>query len=99
MSAETSEYYSEETPTTSEGHKSAAVSDHSYDDHESDHERQEEASLAHVHKQFEEEISDVKSDEDLYYKHYSRLNDEMKALAEEAERMKEEAKHDAEEAD
>lgn len=55
--------------------------------------------MAYVHRQFEEEISDVKSDEEVYYKHYSRLNDEMKALAEEAERMKEEAKHDAEEAD
>ena len=55
--------------------------------------------LAQLHKKFVEEISSVQSDEDHYYHHYSRLDDEIKSMAEEAERLRFEAEQEAKELD
>ena len=45
------------------------------------------------------ELAAAHSDEEHYYAHYSKLQEEMQHLADDAERVKYEARHDAREAD
>jgi len=65
----------------------------------SDLEHHQEAVLRDLHDQYEEELDALHSDEEHYRAHYSRLQDEMRIMAEHAERVKEEALHEAIEAD
>ena len=51
---------------------------------EADHVIEEKEALRHLHDKYEEEIAAAHSDEEHYYAHYSRLQEEMQYLADEA---------------
>ena len=67
-------------------------------DSDSEHIYHLKEALRDLHDKYEEEIAAVQSDEDHYYTHYSRLEEDMKHMAEAAEKVKEEAIHEADEA-
>lgn len=90
-------YTSSEHASSSDEHRSPGQAEREAD--ASDLERHEQETLRDLHGQYEEELAAVHSDEEHYRAHYSRLQDEMRHLADQAERVKEEAIHDAVEAD
>ena len=65
---------------------------HHYDVHDSSSDEERAAEhLRAIHERYEREIAAAHREEDEYYEHYQRLQEDMRHLAEEAERAKDEA--------